>query len=106
MLRVAWDLSPIAAHASTIVQAATDAGDEIPEDAIPPELPDEARFAYFAFNELATDRQVGMGRVGLIPFSALDRYADRYGIVDMDEFERFRMLIRAIEREQHKAGES
>jgi hypothetical protein len=104
MLRVAWDLSPIAAHASAIAQAATDAGDEIPEDAIPPEIPDEARFAYFAFNEFATDRQVGMG-VGPIPFTAIDAYAHRYGIAG-DEFERFRLLIRTIESEQRRATES
>lgn len=37
-----------------------------------------------------------MGR-GPIPFSALDRYADRYGIADIDEFEQFRVVIRAMD---------
>lgn len=95
-------MSPIAPHAADIAKAAIDAGDPIPEDAIPPALPDEARFAYQAFNELATDRAVGM-TFGLIPFTAIDAYAWRYGIADMDEFERFRILVRAIERERRSA---
>lgn len=73
----------------------------MPEDAIAPEIPAEARFAYAAFNELSTDRAVGMA-MGPIPFSGIDSYARRYGILDTDEFDRFRVLIRVIEREQDR----
>lgn len=53
-----------------------------------------------AFQELSTDRHSdSMGGVGEIPFSALDRYAERFGIGDPDEFERLRHLIRAMDRE-------
>lgn len=102
MERVAWDLSPAAPHAERIIKAAIEAGDpQTVADLTPPEIPEEARFAYSAFNELASDRAVGMG-IGPIPFTAIDAYAWRYGIVDTDEFEWFRILIRAIEREQDR----
>lgn len=73
----------------------------MPEDAIPPDIPEEALFAYQAFNEIATDRALGMA-LGPIPFMAIDAYATRYGIRDTDEFDRFRVLIRVIEREQDR----
>lgn len=53
-------------------------------------------FHWSAFWDLNTDRPVGMG-VGPIPFGAIDRYADRYGIADIDEFDAFRELIRAMD---------
>lgn len=52
-----------------------------------------------AFSELSSDRPLGaMGGCGPIPWCALDRYADRYGMDDLDEFERFARLIRAQDR--------
>lgn len=33
----------------------------------------------------------------MIPFSSIDRYAVRFGIVCPDEFERFQRLIRAMD---------
>lgn len=38
-----------------------------------------------------------MGGAGPIPFSSLDRYADRYGIDDGEEFDRFRASIRRMD---------
>lgn len=35
--------------------------------------------------------------IGPIPFGAIDRYADRYGIAGVDEFDSFRELIRAMD---------
>jgi hypothetical protein len=99
--RVGWDLSPVAAHAHKIAQAAVDAGHPIPEDCIAPELLEECRFAYTAFNELETDRSIGMA-LGPVPWSVINSYADRYGITDIDEFERFVFLIRVIENEKAK----
>jgi hypothetical protein len=41
---------------------------------------------------------VGFG-VGAIPFIAINAYATRYGIVEIDEFDRFMMLIKAQDSE-------
>lgn len=49
-----------------------------------------------AFWELSTERQVGFG-VGEIPFRAIVTYADRYGVHDLDAFDEFRALIRAMD---------
>ncbi|WP_371346465.1 hypothetical protein [Ancylobacter sp. IITR112] len=50
-----------------------------------------------AFWALSTDRQIGFGGVGPIQFSSVDRYAIRYGIDGIDEFDRFTSLIRAMD---------
>jgi hypothetical protein len=46
-----------------------------------------------AFWVLSADRQVGMA-VGAIPWSVIDRYAERNGIED---FETFHTLLRAMD---------
>ena len=48
-----------------------------------------------AFARLSTDRPVGLGG-GAIPWSSIDRYASRHGIVG-DDFNRFCALIRAMD---------
>lgn len=80
--------------------AAMDAGHAIPEDVTPPELPDECVFAYSAFAELMSTRGIGMD-IGPIPWTAIDAYACRYNLFDLDEFERFVRLIRAMETVKH-----
>jgi hypothetical protein len=57
----------------------------VPESCVPPEVPAEMRFYLDAFWTLSTDRTYGMG-IGPIPWSAVDRYAQRLGIAD-DEVE-------------------
>lgn len=52
-------------------------------------------FEWEAFGALSTDRPVGLER-GAIPWSSIDRFAQRYGI-DGDEFARFLRLIRAMD---------
>ena len=89
-------MTDLGKNAHRIIQAAIDAGDPVPEDLIGPELDEGYRFAYEAFNALSTDRQVGFG-VGPIPWSAIDQFAQRYGIVDIDEFERLNYLIRVMD---------
>lgn len=49
-----------------------------------------------AFWELGSDRSIGTSE-GEIPFSAIDRYARRYGINSPDDFEGFRKLIRHLD---------
>lgn len=51
-----------------------------------------------AFWALTNDRQFGaLGGCGYIPFMAIDRYAERYGISGVDEFERFQTLLRQMD---------
>lgn len=52
-------------------------------------------FEWEAFQALATDRQIGMA-LGPVPWSSIDRYANRYGIAG-DAFDRFCDLIRAMD---------
>ena len=58
-----------------------------------PKLKRQLLFYMEAFNELSTTRSVGFG-VGPIPWTALDRYAVRYGVKD---FDRFVFLIRHMD---------
>lgn len=51
---------------------------------------------WIAFFDLKDDRSVGFG-IGGIPFMALHFHAERAGIVDPDDFERFVRLIRAMD---------
>lgn len=60
------------------------------------ELREDLAFAWRAFHDLSGDRQMGMS-LGRIPFTAIDRYADRFGIHATDEFERFMGLIRSMD---------
>ena len=61
-----------------------------------PELPDHLQFVWSAWWELHTDRPMGMA-VGPIPFTAIDRYASRFGVDDADHFEAFREAVRGID---------
>ncbi len=54
-------------------------------------------FHWAAFNDLSTDRPSGFG-VGAIPFTSINTFAERYGIDDLDEFDRFKRLIRVMDR--------
>jgi hypothetical protein len=50
---------------------------------------------YEAFTELSTCRQVGMG-MGPIPWTAIDRYGDRYGFQG-EGFEYLVRMVRALD---------
>ena len=53
---------------------------------------------WHAFGALSGDRALGdAGRIGQIPFLAVDRYAARFGPHDADEFERFFTLLRRMD---------
>lgn len=54
-------------------------------------------FQWNAFSQLSPDRSAGFG-LGAIPWTAIDRYAQRHGVDDPDEFERFVRLIRLLDR--------
>lgn len=66
-------------------------------------MPESARleeynsFAWRAFHDLQFDRQFGaMGGVLPIPFSAIDRYAKRFGI-EGEAFDLFLAQIRSLD---------
>lgn len=56
-----------------------------------------------AFWDLTSDRHIGaMGGTGSIPFTSLDRYASRYEIDGVDAFDRFRVILKALDAEYLK----
>jgi hypothetical protein len=63
-----------------------------------PRLHPALQIYWDAFWELSADRQVGMA-IGRIPYTAIDRYAVRYGIEDVDEFDTFREIMRSMDAE-------
>ena len=95
-MRIEWDLT-YGPHAEWLAQAAEDRGEPIPEDAIPPEIAAGYVYAYAVFQELSADRQIGMA-LGPIPFTAIDAYARRFGIDDLDEFEQLLDDVAMIDR--------
>lgn len=62
-----------------------------------PELPESLLFVWNAWWALCADRAMGFGGAGPIPFSAVDRYATRFGVHDQDDFETFAALIAAMD---------
>jgi hypothetical protein len=63
-----------------------------------PRLHPQFQFYWDAFWELSSDRQVGMA-IGRIPFSSIDRYAQRYDLDQVDEFDLFREVMRSMDAE-------
>jgi hypothetical protein len=90
----------------SIVKAAQAAGANLaalPCIASRPELSGHLGFEWRAFRSLSSDRPVGLA-MGPIPWSSIDRFADRYAIAG-DEFDRFADLIQDLDeafREYHK----
>ncbi|WP_443136519.1 phage tail assembly chaperone [Methylobacterium sp. Leaf106] len=64
-----------------------------------PDLPEHLIFAWDAFWRLSGDRQLGFGSPGPIQFASIDRYAERFGILATEEFDRFCRLVRAMDDE-------
>lgn len=62
-----------------------------------PDIPEHLVFVWSAFWALSSDRPPILGSIGQVPFSSIDRYAARFGLVCRDEFERFERLIRAMD---------
>ena len=56
------------------------------------------QFYYQAFLDLSTCRSVGMAE-GPIPWDSIDAYAKHHGLVDDNEYDRFFLLIRALDAE-------
>lgn len=62
-----------------------------------PDLGEHLHFVWSAYHAVSADRPVGFG-LASIPFAAIDRFARRYGITDIDEFDRLRRLIGEMDR--------
>jgi hypothetical protein len=60
-----------------------------------PEIWFQNQFYWNAFNELSSERQIGMG-LGPIPLSAIRRYAEEWEL-DGDEYEVFYSIIRKMD---------
>lgn len=85
-----------AAHAEWLAEV-TDENEPLPQPLRDkPDLMPEAAPYLEAFWSLAADRQTGMEQ-GPITFAAIDRYADRQGIIDPDEFNLLEALTRAMD---------
>ncbi len=61
-----------------------------------PDLQDGNRFWYNAFLDLSTDRPCGFGE-GPIPWSSIERYADRWEL-DEDDREELHQHMRAMDK--------
>lgn len=59
---------------------------------------DHLAFIWSAWWDLHGDRPIHWGGAGDIPFTAIDRYAERYGIVDIDAFQRFSDLLGVMDQ--------
>jgi hypothetical protein len=93
--RIEWELT-FGPHAEKIANAAIEMNEPVPEDCVAPELDEECVFAHGAFHELSTDRQAGFG-IGPIPWSSINAYSMRYGIIDSDEFDEFVWMVRVMD---------
>lgn len=84
------------AKAEAIIKAAGPEADKLPfvQARVDPEP--YLVFEWVAFQDLARDRPRGFGAAP-IPWSSIDRYAARYGIHDIDKFDRFATLIKRMD---------
>lgn len=62
-----------------------------------PELHTGLELYYRAFWDLMADRLSGMGGLGMIKWTAMREYATAYGILDLDEFVRFKLIVTSID---------
>ncbi|MGO3842546.1 MAG: phage tail assembly chaperone [Alcaligenes pakistanensis] len=86
-----WSLKHPSAHEQ--VKAYEHYGQEVPPGLIPPDLHD-AEWSYWrAFRELGTERPGGL-TTGPIPWSAIEKYAERNSGLDPDTF---LLLIREMD---------
>lgn len=66
-----------------------------------PEIWPLSEFYWHAFNDLASERQIGMG-VGYIPWSKAKEYASHHGVDAGGAFDRFWAIVRAVDVESVK----
>ena len=64
-----------------------------------PDIPEHLSFFWDAFWALNGDRPLGFSLPGPIPWTAIDRFAERSEVTDRDQFGRLVRLIRAMDGE-------
>lgn len=80
-----------------------DAGQPIKAWLERPEIDQRLVPVWAAFHALSGDRAAGFEGLGPIPFLAIDRYCERFGLADdVDQFECVHALIRAMDAEYRK----
>lgn len=84
-------------NVKAIIDGYEQRGEPIPDRYLSPEMLTEAQPYLKAFWSLSNDRQLGFGGSGGILFTAIDRYAERSGITDPDEYWTFEAMIRACD---------
>lgn len=84
-------------NVKAIIDGHEQRGEPIPERYLSPEVIAEAQPYLKAFWSLCEDRQIGFGGRNGILFTAIDRYAERIGITDPDEYWTFEAMIRACD---------
>lgn len=84
-------------NVKAIIDGHEQRGEPIPERYLSLEVLAEAQPYLKAFWSLCEDRQIGFGGSSGIQFTAIDRYAERVGITDPDEYWTFEAMIRACD---------
>lgn len=69
-----------------------------------PDLPQNLELYWRAFQDLSTERQIGMA-VGNIPWSAIEKYGEKLGM-DADGIETLHYHIRNLEAADHEYEKS
>ncbi|MBS7542529.1 phage tail assembly chaperone [Ancylobacter oerskovii] len=62
-------------------------------------MPGELLFAWGAFFDLRDDRPMMAGAIGRIPFMAIEKWAERHGVLGADQLDRLVTLVRAMDDE-------
>jgi len=97
--------------ASKIADEAIKRGLPVPDSCLPPDLEDHLYEYVDHFWVLSTDRELGFGAIGPIPWRAIDSYAQRHGFGD-DEvaYDDFVAFVTAMDEEyllvQHEQAEA
>jgi hypothetical protein len=72
----------------------------VPDSVLPPDLEPHLQEYVDHFWVLSTDRELGFGAIGPIPWRAVDKYAERLGLVDDQvAYEDFVAAISAMDDE-------
>lgn len=63
-----------------------------------PETQEWLDYYWRAFLDLSTTRQIGMG-AGPIPWTAINEWAARHGVTDIDDFEDLAFIVQRLDGE-------
>lgn len=85
-------------NVKVLIDGYIERGEPVPVQYRVPEIIPEAKPYLAAFWLLKNDRPIGFAGAGGISFIAIDRYADRAGIVGPDEFWLLEAMIRVCDR--------